>query len=294
MCSFVFVILHYNAMTDTIECVESIVKNMAMSDYHIVIVDNASPDGSGSLLKNKFLSDEKTTVILNEENGGFSKGNNIGFSYAKKHFNPEFIVMLNNDTLILQHDFAKLVTEEYQRSRFAVMGPLIETPGGDFGSNPVALNEQSSLHYAIHSLKVTSNLIMSWLGIESIYQRLKRKTGIRSICTREKAIHQSIDDAMLHGCFWIFGRPYINRFDGLNAMTFLYGEEPLLYHRLMINGLKSVYQPKIHIYHKEDRSTSTLAKSTRKRKIRRDLLGIKADWAIIRNRIAEHPLNNQL
>ncbi len=291
MGSFAFVILHYNAIADTIECVDSIVGNMSASDYNIVIVDNASPDGSGSLLSERYAADERITVILNTENGGFSKGNNIGFAYVKKHFNPDFIVMLNNDTLLLQPDFAALVVEEYKRSHFAVMGPLVETPGGDFGSNPVASGEKSAAHYAFHSFKVTSNLIMSWLGIESLYQRLKRKSGFKSVCTREIAMLQPIDDAMLHGCFWIFGRPYIDRFDGLNAMTFLYGEEPLLYHRLKINGLKSVYQPKIHIYHKEDRSTSTLSQSSRKRKIRRDLLGIKADWAVIRNRLSERPAN---
>ena len=108
-----FVILHYNATDDTIECVDSVRKYMAGKDYHIVLVDNASPNGSGPLLREKYGSDNDITLILSDKNLGFSGGNNIGFAYAKQHLSPDFIVMLNNDTLLLQADFAELIESEH-------------------------------------------------------------------------------------------------------------------------------------------------------------------------------------
>lgn len=291
MSKFAFVILHFNAVGDTIECIDSIFANMAGTDFDIIVVDNASPDGSGAVLAEKYADERRVKVILNAENSGFSRGNNIGFVYAKKHLAPDFIVMLNNDTLLLQPDFAGLVEKEYARSGFALMGPLVETPGADFGSNPTAMKDRPAAHYLLHIIKVCHNQMMTFLGLESVYQRLKAKLRPRSAARLQtEGCREVKENVELHGCFWIFGRPYIDRFDGIEASTFLYGEEPMLFHRLKINGLKSVYQPGIHVYHKEDRSTNTMHSTPRNKKLFRNRLAIKADWAIIRNRLTEKPL----
>jgi GT2 family glycosyltransferase len=44
---FVFVILHYKAIQDTLECIESVLNNIASDDYSMVVVDNGSNDGTG-------------------------------------------------------------------------------------------------------------------------------------------------------------------------------------------------------------------------------------------------------
>ncbi len=53
--------------------------------YKIVIVDNASPDKSGALLKEHYKNDDHVEVLLNQENLGFARGNNVGFRYAEKN-----------------------------------------------------------------------------------------------------------------------------------------------------------------------------------------------------------------
>lgn len=51
----------------------------------IVIVDNASANGTGRELQQLYQGAENIYVILNPENLGFARGNNVGFEFAKKH-----------------------------------------------------------------------------------------------------------------------------------------------------------------------------------------------------------------
>ena len=85
----VFVILHYLAIDETYKSVDSIEKKIDTDMYKIVIVDNASPDKSGALLKEHYKNDDHVEVLLNQENLGFARGNNVGFRYAEKTWNRD-------------------------------------------------------------------------------------------------------------------------------------------------------------------------------------------------------------
>ena len=86
-----FIILSYNLLDYTKECIESIRKNTPASAREIVIVDNASKDGSVEWLK------QQKDIILraNAENSGFPKGCNEGVEVASK---DNDIFLFNNDT----------------------------------------------------------------------------------------------------------------------------------------------------------------------------------------------------
>ena len=76
-----FVILHYMTADDTINCVESIKEKCF--DYEIVIVDNASPNGSGKILETKYSKESKINVLTLEKNIGFDCGNNAGINFLR-------------------------------------------------------------------------------------------------------------------------------------------------------------------------------------------------------------------
>ena len=76
-----FVILHYMALEDTVNCVESILNNVPLSN--IVIVDNASTNKSGMKLAEMYKDNQLISVLLLEENLGFAKGNNKGIEFFK-------------------------------------------------------------------------------------------------------------------------------------------------------------------------------------------------------------------
>lgn len=258
MKEIVFVILHYNAIADTIECINSIEKTNVGVNYSVVVVDNNSPNKSGIELYHKYKDSQRVVVILNDKNEGFARGNNIGFVYAKKTYNPNFIVLLNNDTIILQNNFFSLVKEEYDLNKFAVLGPVIETPNKINNLNPGRIKMPSIPYYLWYTFKVLILYIFSLCNLDVFYKNCK------SLLTRTTNVgdgtycKDSKSDVMLHGCFLVFSRVYICTFNGLNDRTFLFGEEDLLYLRLKTNKLMSYYSPKIRIYHKEDVSTGTI------------------------------------
>lgn len=88
-----FIILSYNTLDYTKTCIESIRENTLESSREIVIVDNASTDGSLEWLK------EQNDIVLraNKENSGFPKGCNQGVEVAQKEND---IFLFNNDTLL--------------------------------------------------------------------------------------------------------------------------------------------------------------------------------------------------
>ena len=97
-----FVILHYMAVDDTIECISSVFEHNDRAGIHVIVVDNASPDGSGAVLEEKYSGDPDVTVIKSSENIGFARGNNLGFRYAKENFDCRYIILSNNDIVLFE------------------------------------------------------------------------------------------------------------------------------------------------------------------------------------------------
>lgn len=86
------IIVTYNTCQMTGECIDSIIEHTRDVEYEIILVDNASRDGS----KQTFSNDSRLTYIYNEENIGFGRANNIGAREAK----GDYLFLLNSDTLL--------------------------------------------------------------------------------------------------------------------------------------------------------------------------------------------------
>ena len=99
-----FVILHYKTTYQTINCVNSIIKNV-QEKYVISIVDNYSNNGSIELIESEFIKNKNVHIIKNNKNIGFAKGNNLGISWINNVFDVNYIVVMNNDTQILNNKF---------------------------------------------------------------------------------------------------------------------------------------------------------------------------------------------
>lgn len=266
-----FVILHYQALNETIACVNSIFKRIDTTNYEIIIVDNGSPNGSGKELDKMYKTKEKVHVILTGSNLGFSAGNNIGFKYAKD-LKCDFVCMTNNDTEIVQDDFFSVILKEYEQSHFAVLGPEIYLNDGSICEYPkqiLKLNEIDA-----DRARVKKNIIKNKFFIESIHIFLYKYIGklirwnkIRHKYREIKEPDERMENVRLHGCCMIFSLVYINKFDGLEVRTHFYGEEDVLFVRLVRNHMKSVYLPELKILHHEEAATSLrMGKNYKKRR----------------------------
>jgi GT2 family glycosyltransferase len=265
----VFVILHYMALKETEESVEQIRKKIDTDSYHIIIVDNASVNGTGLVLKKKHQSEEDITIILNHENQGFAKGNNVGFVYAKNKWNPQYIVLMNNDVLLLENKFVLKLDEEFKQSCFAVLGPMIMTKDGRCDVNPQKA-EFLSIDAIDKKIKHYKRELKRYhYKYASIYYKLAMVKGV--FCGKTKIVEKDFlkrkENVKLHGCFLVFSQEYIKDFDGLDERTFLFWEEEFLYKHMISNEKKMVYNPDIQVFHMEDAATDAAIKGRREKMI---------------------------
>lgn len=275
-----FVILHYCTTDMTIQSVNAIKEKLSGSNYEIVIVDNASYNGSGRELLERYEKDEKVTVLLSEENLGFAKGNNIGYNYAKHQLACDFICVMNNDVMIEQSDFAERIFREFEQSSFAVLGPHITLKNGQenamyYKINPVETLIKERNGYIRRLKHVKSRLYGMWnlwdnmktmlrifLGKIHVMEELKQHEDMVE-GARER--HESI---ILHGCCLIFSPEYLEKFeDAFDPSTFMFREEEILYLRCKREGLLMVYNPELEVLHLEDVSTDFIYKTNRKKEI---------------------------
>ena len=262
MKKIVFLILHYYTVNDTIKCVDSINK-LKYKNKEIVIVDNFSPNGTGKELHDKYKNKKDIHIILSPENLGFARGNNLGFSYAKEKLNADFIVMCNNDTLVLEDNFIEKIVEKFNKYNYAVLGPKIKLKDGSF--NKLYLKLPTVNEFKNEILYFKKMLIFNYLHLENLLRNLKQKFT-KNIVICNNNVNEFHENIVLHGCFLVFSPVYIKKFDGLDSRTFMYREEELLAIRLIKNGMNSIYCPDIVIYHDEDSSTRAISKSTLKKK----------------------------
>ncbi len=90
------IIVTFHNLDFTRQCIDSVMGNTLHPDFEIIIVDNASADGTRDYLLELEEKHDNVRVILNDENAGFARANNQGLSVAT----GEYLVLLNNDTVV--------------------------------------------------------------------------------------------------------------------------------------------------------------------------------------------------
>lgn len=96
------IILNYNVRYFLEQCVISVQSALETIEGEIIVIDNNSPDDSCAMMQQRF---PKVKLIQNNENIGFSKGNNHGVAQAK----GKYICILNPDTVVAEDTFTKVL-----------------------------------------------------------------------------------------------------------------------------------------------------------------------------------------
>ena len=112
------ILVNYNGLQDTISCIQSI-KESTFKEFKIIVVDNGSNDESLKYLR--AMEDSVVTILDAGGNLGFSGGNNIGIQYALEN-NAEYILLLNNDTVIHRDCLKELVMTAQEFDDQAIIG----------------------------------------------------------------------------------------------------------------------------------------------------------------------------
>ncbi|MEM6318675.1 MAG: glycosyltransferase family 2 protein [Bacteroidota bacterium] len=92
------IILNWNGLADTLECLQSL-QQQTHQNFHVYLVDNASEGDDLAILKKQYGQHPKVTIIANDQNLGFTKGNNeVLRQYVLPNPDYQYVILLNNDT----------------------------------------------------------------------------------------------------------------------------------------------------------------------------------------------------
>ncbi|MEG6532045.1 glycosyltransferase family 2 protein [Caldibacillus thermoamylovorans] len=216
------VIVNYNGLQDTIECINSI-KKSTYENYKVVVVDNGSTDNSVSTLIKEFRD---VKLIKSQENLGFSGGNNIGIMFALNQ-NADYVCLLNNDTVVSKDFLKELVEVAINYKDVGIVGGQI-----NFFDNPLKI----------------------WFG-GGILSKVRGNAYHRFIHMEEEDKVIISEEDFITGCLQLISRDVINKVGLLNDDYFLYYEDTDYCCRVRNAGYKLIYTNKSKIYHKVSQST---------------------------------------
>jgi len=119
------IILTWNGLDYTKKCLKSLKENTVYSDYQVIVVDNGSKGDTIKYLE----SLEWITLIKNERNLGFVRGNNVALNLIK----DGDVILMNNDIIIEQSDWLeKLMKTAYSEEKTGIVGCRLVNEKGEF------------------------------------------------------------------------------------------------------------------------------------------------------------------
>lgn len=273
MAKLAFLVLNFKNINDTIKCVDSIQK-ADFCDYQIVLLDNGSNDGSSEKMIELYDNDKRISVLASAENVGFSRANNMGYEFIKKNFNPDFVIVTNNDVIFPQEDLDVRLAALYEETEFHLLGPDIYVRANKEHQSPMMLNlptkdqlkNELSMykHYKDHPEKwarrrkiqtIKNRVCQSNMIIQAIYDKLKGKTPIN--------YDKRYINCCLQGACIIVSRKFLEAEDKMfTPEPFLYCEEIMLYKKCMKKDYKIVYEPSVQIWHEDGATMKKLNSNT--------------------------------
>lgn len=219
------ILVNYNGYKDTVECVQSILK-CQYSNYEIIIVDNDSKDADN--FKSDTWLNSTAHIVYSNYNSGFSIGNNIGIEYAQK-FKPDYILLLNNDTIVLPGFIQKLLSPFY--------------------NNPKVAMTTGTINYYYDKEN-------SWYKMGSF----SNFTGYTRMIRKDNESNSLQCVSFSTGCLMMISYQYIKQYGMLSSKFFLYSEDTEYCQRMISNGYKIMSVPDVLIYHKVNASTGSGSK----------------------------------
>lgn len=197
-----FIVVNWNTKDFLLRCLQSIQDTSIGFDYEIIVVDNASTDGSADAVRKEYPF---VKLVLNSENYGYAKGCNIGMQEGiGRHF-----CILNSDVIILQGCTQRLL--RYMRNN----------PGVGM-CGPRTLNPDGSLQHSCcqrHSLWKT---LCKALAISKVFPKSYFFSGIDMLWWDHDSTRE-VD--IIIGAFWLIRRSAIEEVGMLDERFFMYEED---------------------------------------------------------------------
>jgi len=221
------IILNFNTREHLRNCLESLRAEGSTLETEVLVVDNASSDGSPDMVAAEF---RWATLIRSQRNGGYAYGNNLGLSRAR----GDAILLLNPDTLLAPGSLTRLKERLDQHPEAGVVGPKLVRPDG-------------SMHLACRrSFPTPAVAFYRISGVSRLFPRSPR-FGRYNMTYLDP--DQPIEVDSVCGACLLVRRPVIDRIGFLDERFFMYGEDLDWCLRAREAGWTVRYEPSIVVRH---------------------------------------------
>ena len=219
--------INYNGLKETCQLIESLQQYPQDCSYELIVVDNGSIQNEALLLQKKY---PEVHVIRNEQNVGFSGGNNLGIQTAK----GKGIFLLNNDTLVTANDLKYLYERLYSSPVIGAVSPKIK-----FAFPPQHIQ---------------------FAGFTPLSKYTLRNRTIGYNETDEGQFDIPQETSYLHGAAMMVKREVVEQVGRMPEIYFLYYEEMDWCTQMTNAGYELWYEPRCTVFHKESQSTGQFSK----------------------------------
>ena len=231
-------IVSYNTRAMTLAALDSVAAETRDVTYEVIVVDNASHDGSAAAIA---AHPSKPRLIALKENIGFARANNL----AAEEAHGAYVLLLNSDTVVLDRAIDKLVSFARRNRRALVWGGRTVVADG-------RLNPGSCWG------RLTPwNLFCRVSGLTSIFPRSELFNG-ESIGCWPRNTAREVD--IVSGCFLLIPRAIWLALGGFDPIFFMYGEDADLCLRAARLGARPMITPEATIIHHGGASEPVLAR----------------------------------
>lgn len=227
------IIVNYNVKGFLDNCLRSVIQAGMQLAIEIIVIDNASSDGSSTFFEQQYPG---VQFIWRNSNVGFSTANNE----ALKMSNGEFILFLNPDTILTEDALLKSV-------RFLKLNK-------NAGAIGVRMIDGSGCYLPESKRELPGALASLWrlIGIDHLFHRSKFFSGYYAGHVGE---NETAEVAVLPGAFMMVRKEVLLKTGSFDADFFMFGEDIDLSYRILQSGFTNYYYPEVTIIHFKGEST---------------------------------------
>jgi len=243
-------VISYDTRAMTLDCLASVVAETRVP-HELIVLDNASPDGSAAAIAAAFPG---IRLIASPENLGFARGNNV----AAREARGEYVLLLNPDTLVLDRAVDRIVAFAGRTPQAGIWGG--RTLHGDRTLNPGSVFGRVTLW----------SLFCRSSGLALIF-RQSAFFNPEEMGGWDRGDEREVD--VVQGSFFLIRRALWERLGGFDLAFVMYGEEQDLCRRARVLGARPRMTPEATIVHYHGASS---------RRAAREIMTLKARVTLIR------------
>jgi GT2 family glycosyltransferase len=226
------VIVTWNGKKYALECLDSLRALKRTFTMEIIVVDNASTDGTPEAIREQF---PEVRLFQNEANLGFAKANNVGIAASS----GQYVCLVNSDVVIPTGCLEKMVAFLKANPDVGILGPKMLVPTGGVGQS-------------VNRLPTLWNYFCFALGLHSLVPRSKLFGGFLHA---GYGYDKTEDVEVLTGWFWMVPRRALEQVGGLDEQFFMYGEDIDWCHRYLKAKWRVVFFAEAEALHYEAASS---------------------------------------